>query len=69
MVIYDKFKIHLQGQGLSGRTVNSYLTTMHRFAKRVEQAYGSDFDTVTGSCNDEQTPSGFVLQKFLFYTK
>ncbi|SFH36538.1 Phage integrase family protein [Desulfotomaculum arcticum] len=46
MEILDSFKIHLKGRGLSERTVTSYVTTMYRFAKWVEQAYGSEFDAV-----------------------
>lgn len=43
MEILYSFKTHLQGRGLSKRTVNSYITTMHRFARWLEQVHG-EFD-------------------------
>ncbi|SFR07117.1 tyrosine-type recombinase/integrase [Desulfoscipio geothermicus] len=43
MEILYSFKTHLQGRGLSKRTVNSYITTLRRFARWVEQVHG-EFD-------------------------
>jgi len=41
-ILYN-YKTYLQGRGLSQRTVSSYITTLLRFARWMEQTYG-DFD-------------------------
>jgi len=38
--IQNKFKSYLQGRGLSRRTIRSYMTTMLRFFRWIEQIYG-----------------------------
>ncbi|WP_034630933.1 tyrosine-type recombinase/integrase [Desulfotruncus alcoholivorax] len=43
MDVQDKFKSYLQGRGLSRRTIRTYITTLNRFTKWIEQVYG-EFD-------------------------
>ncbi len=40
MEILGNYKTYLQGRGLSPRTISSYLSTLLRFTKWIEQTYG-----------------------------
>lgn len=62
MDVQDKFKSYLGGRGLSHRTIQSYKTTLNRFARWIEQVYG-EFDVAAITSLDVADYRRYLAEK------